>query len=97
MTETAKIMGASARKAFWAVVIAAFLTGCGTAPVKPVGEDDPDLDEAMSDMEESKAEYQACLRDQDEYDEMDCEPFKEMYEEDREAYEQMAKAKNARR
>lgn len=84
------------RKLFWAMVVAGFLTGCGTGPSKALGGDDPDIEEALNDMEESKAEFEGCLRDQDEYDELDCEPFKEMYEEDREAYQQLLKSRQAR-
>lgn len=81
-----------------ALAMAGFLNGCGTTnPAKAAGDEDSEVEEARIDMEDSKAEYEACLRDQDEYEDLDCEPFKEMYDEDHEAYRQILEAKKAGR
>ena len=84
----------------FSLVLAALLAGCGSAPGKAAtgqSGEDPEVEEARSDMEDSRAEYEGCLRDQDEYDDLDCDLFKEIYEEDREAYERVRKAAQARR
>jgi hypothetical protein len=73
------------RKILWAIAVAAALTGCGTTPSGRVT-GDPDIDEAANDVEESKSDYEACTREQEEDKELSCEEFKEMYEEDLQAY-----------
>jgi len=41
-------------------------------------------------MAESKQEYELCLHDQEEEIDVDCEVFRDIYEEDREAYDILA-------
>ncbi|CAL1239367.1 hypothetical protein [Candidatus Methylocalor cossyra] len=70
------------------------LGACAPSPsVRPTN--DSELEEAANDLEDSKYEYEACLREQEEDDNLSCEELKEMYEEDRRAYDQ-ALAKQAR-
>lgn len=72
------------------------LAGCAANPAQPFTADD-EVEEARSDMEESKRDYELCLHDQEEEVDIDCEVFKEIYEEDREAYENLLKLRQRAR
>jgi hypothetical protein len=61
--------------------------GCSSAPSTPGM--DPDVEEALSDMQDSKREYEICVHDQEEEPELPCDTFKEIYEEDKDAYERL--------
>jgi hypothetical protein len=78
-------------------LLAALLAGCQTAPSKtppPVPSmADPDIEEAVGDLEVSKSDYEQCLRAQEDDRLLDCETSKEMYEEDQAAYELLLKKK----
>jgi hypothetical protein len=82
----------------WVLALLGLLAGCGAAPKPAPAAIDSDIEEAQDEMQESKQEYEGCLRDSEEaYDDMDCEVFKEIYEEDREAYENLIRLKKAGR
>ncbi|BBL76252.1 hypothetical protein [Methylomagnum ishizawai] len=89
------------RKILGTLALAAWLAACQTAPDKAAAHGhgtanvDPDLDEASNDLEESKSDYEACLREQEDDAELDCEASKEMYEEDQAAYDALLKKKKA--
>lgn len=81
-----------------AFALAALLAACQTPPTKTTahgqaGSVDPELDEANNDLEESKRDYEYCLREQEDDRALDCEASKEMYEEDQEAYDDLLKKK----
>jgi uncharacterized lipoprotein len=88
------------RKTLWALTVVGMLAGCGTDPGKTLSRqfsDDPDVEEAANDMEESKLDYENCLKDQEEEITISCDQWKEIYEEDRDAYERILKEKSAKR
>lgn len=87
-------LGNALRQTVWAMAATTLLGACAPSPsVRPTN--DSELEEAANDLEDSKYEYEACLREQEEDDNLSCEELKEMYEEDRRAYDQ-ALAKQAR-
>lgn len=77
-----------------ALFIAALLTGCGTHPARPLI-DEADLQDAADDMEESRLDYESCLKDQEDEPDIYCDDWKEIYEDDRDAYELLIKQKKA--
>ena len=83
-------------KTFCAFALTLTLLGCGTHPNRAVSEEDAEIEEAANDMEESKLDYENCLRQQEE-ENVSCDEWKEIYEEDRAAYELLLKQKGARR
>lgn len=76
--------------------MAVVLTGCGTTQPAKFLDDDPDLEEAADDVKESKLDYETCLKDQEDGAEVDCDYWKDMYEEDQLAYDQLLKARKAK-
>lgn len=78
-----------------ALALLGLLAGCASHLSK-TSPDESDIKDAESDMHESKLDYESCLRDQEEEVEIDCEIFKEIYEEDRETYEYLIKLKKAK-
>ena len=82
-------------KILWALALTAALAGCGTSPNRTLSDDD--IEEAANDMEESKLDYEDCLRQQEEEEDVSCDEWKQIYEEDRDAYEFLVKQKKAQR
>lgn len=74
----------------WGFALLGLLAGCAAHPVRTTP-DNSDIEEAQSDMDDSKRDYESCLQDREDEVEIDCEVFKEIYEEDREAYEALLK------
>ncbi len=89
------------RKILGALALATLLAGCQTAPSKtaPPGQvvADPEIDEAANELEESKSDYESCVREQEDDRGLDCDVAKEMYEEDQEAYDDLLRKKKAKR
>jgi hypothetical protein len=54
-----------------------------------------DLEEAAADLEDSKFDYETCVREQEEEDNS-CDPWKDLYEEDRAAYERLLKQQKSK-
>jgi hypothetical protein len=77
-----------------ALLAAALLTGCGSHPAKPLI-DAADIQDAAEDMEESRLDYQGCLKDQEDEPDINCDEWKEIYEDDQDAYEWLIKRKKA--
>lgn len=89
------------RSILGAMALAILLAGCQSAPQKkpapaPVAAVDPEVEEAAEDVEASKADYEGCLRDQEDDRDLNCEAAKEMYEEDQQAYDAILIRKKAR-
>lgn len=80
-----------------AVILAAILSACATTPADHKAHLDADIEEAANDMEDSKRDYEDCLREQEEDEEWSCDEFKDMYEEDQQAYERLLRKKAASR
>jgi len=83
-----------------ALALAVFLAGCQTAPSnvppKPAQSAlDPEIEEASADLEESKSDYDSCVRAQDDDPEINCEMVKEMYDEDQAAYDDLLRRRKA--
>jgi hypothetical protein len=88
------------RSMLGAIALAMLLAGCQSAPEKPPARApvavDPEIEEAAEDVEASKADYEGCLRDQEDDRYLNCEAAKEMYEEDQQAYDAILIRKKAK-
>lgn len=80
--------------ALGALFAAALLAGCGSHPARPLI-DAADIQGAAEDMEESRLDYQGCLKDQEDEPEINCDIWKEIYEDDQDAYELLVQRKKA--
>ncbi|MGZ8219640.1 hypothetical protein [Methylomagnum sp.] len=75
---------------------AALLTGCVSRLASSLS-GDPDIQDAADDMEESRLDYESCLKDQEDEFGLNCDDWKDIYEDDQDAYERLVKRQQAQR